>query len=55
MPPPEILWRCTRPEGAESRCVLVPARPVNSVVWYLNDVVQGRAGLRIALYVVMAG
>ena len=41
MAPPEILWRCTRPDGAEARCVLVPARPVNSVVWFLNDVAQG--------------
>ncbi len=41
MAAPEILWRCTRPDGAEAKCVLVPARPVNSVVWYLNNVVQG--------------
>ena len=41
MAAPEILWRCTRPDGTEARCVLAPARPVNSVVWYLNDVVQG--------------
>ena len=37
----EILWRCIRPDGSEARCVLVPARPVNTVVWYLNNVVQG--------------
>ena len=41
MAAPEILWCCTRPDGSEARCVLVPARPVNTVVWYLNDVVQG--------------
>ena len=41
MAPPEILWCCTRPAGSEAKCVLVPARPVNTVVWYLNDVVQG--------------
>ena len=41
MAAPEVLWRCTRPDGAEAKCVLVPARPVNTVVWYLNDVVQG--------------
>ncbi len=37
----EILWHSTRPDGSEATCVLVPARPVNTVVWYLNDVVQG--------------
>ncbi len=41
MAAPELLWRCTRPDGSEARCVLVPARPVNTVVWYLNDVAQG--------------
>ncbi len=40
MAAPEILWRSTRPDGSEARCVLVPARPVNTVVWYLNDVVM---------------
>ncbi len=40
MAAPEILWRCTRPDGSEARCVLVPAWPVNVVVWYLNDVAQ---------------
>ncbi len=41
MAAPEVLWLCTRPDGSEARCVLVPGRPVNTVVWYLNDVVQG--------------
>ncbi len=41
MAAPEILWRCTRPDGSEARCVLVPAQPANTAVWYLNDVVQG--------------
>ncbi len=41
MAAPEILWHCTRPDGSEARCVLVPGRPVNTVVWHLNDVAQG--------------
>ena len=41
MTAPEVLWRCTRPDGSEARRVQVPARPVNTVVWYLNDMVQG--------------
>ena len=34
-------WARTRLDGSEARCVLMPARPVNTVVWYLHDVVQG--------------
>ncbi len=41
MAAPEVLWRSTLPDGSEARCVLLPAQPVNFVVWYLNDVVQG--------------
>jgi|TARA_B100000315_G_scaffold231749_1_gene243324 hypothetical protein len=37
----EMLYRYTRADGSEAKCVLVPARPVNTVVWYLNDKVQG--------------
>ena len=36
-----LTERCTRPDGSEAKCVLVSAQPVNTVVWYLNDVVQG--------------
>ena len=41
MAAPEELWRFTRSDGAVLHCVLAPARPVNFVVWYLDDVVQG--------------
>ncbi len=41
MAAPEVLWRHTLLDGSVAHCVLAPARPVNFVVWYLNDVVQG--------------
>ncbi len=41
MAAPEVLWRHPRPDGSEAHCILVRAKPINFVVWYLNDVVQG--------------
>jgi hypothetical protein len=42
---PVELWRLPLADGAIAHCVLGPTTYTNTVVWYLNDLVQDAAGV----------